>query len=500
MKKTTSKILFIFLIMSMSIFLFACNKDNGNGDGSPSEEDKYGYSRQIDSFLVETLILPDMPDDRADFFGKGGESGLAGEWAVENDGKINYDGENNLVILIYGSIEYGGGFLEFSLTDGEEIYYGNECVDVGSPRIYNAEADVDINMNAASVSRVSFMHKSGLMDTGMLDCAVIVIPFEVKREGVLRADFQLTRFDYGANAEVKVDSNAKAYAYKSGTTSQKVDISEFSVGYISDADYNWGDYSESAIKSSIDLSGGDNGYLVLDFTFAHGSRNHNAEYINLIAGTSHRDIVSITVEEAPTSDITEKVTAKGTTLLTTFSIPDEGEKSVRVIIRLMPLSDGVSAINLALSAKEGTMLEGTSEHTALFYAGQPLMSYTINEDGKSYTLKSVNESMKHVEIPMRLSDGKPVTAIGVGAFAKCRELESVTIPDTVTRIDVRAFEGCSYLSRVVIPESVSYVGDYAFLGCYSIKIYCAHESDPGTWGKYWMPGKPEDIVWGYKGK
>ncbi len=498
MKKLILKIFLVVMAMTISLSLFACNNDGGedSGDGI---KDKYGYSRSAHSFLVETLILPDIPSDRADFFGKGGVSGLAGEWAAENDGKINYGGENNLVVLIYGSIQYGGGYLEFSLTDGEDIYYGSDCVDVGTPRVYNADAELDINMKAASVSRVSFEHKSGIMDTGELDCAVLVIPFEIKREGVLRADFQLTRFDYGANGDVKVDNSAKAYAYKSGYPSQTVDVSDFSIGYISDSDYNWGDYSESAIRPSIDLSGGENGYLVLDFTFAHGSKNHNAEYINLIAGTSHRDIVSITVEEAPTSKITEKVTSKGTTLLTSFSIPEKGEKSVRVIIRLMPLSDGVSAINLALSTKEGTVIEGDSEHTSLFYAGQPLMSYVINEDGKSYTLKSVNKPMEHVEVPARLSDGKPVTAIGSGAFMKCTGLRSVTLPETITTIGARAFEGCSYLDRIVLPEAITYVGSYAFLGCANLKIYCALESEPEGFGLYWKPNNTNEIIWGYRG-
>ena len=58
-----------------------------------------------------------------------------------------------------------------------------------------------------------------------------------------------------------------------------------------------------------------------------------------------------------------------------------------------------------------------------------------------------------------------VTAIGIYAFYMCKNLTSVTIPNTVTIIDGCAFEGCSGLTSVEIPNSVTYLGIDAFARC-----------------------------------
>jgi hypothetical protein len=62
-----------------------------------------------------------------------------------------------------------------------------------------------------------------------------------------------------------------------------------------------------------------------------------------------------------------------------------------------------------------------------------------------------------------------VTDIGGYAFAWCESLTSVTIPDSVTDIGNSAFEGCKSLTSVTIPDSVTDIGHSAFLECYSLK-------------------------------
>ena len=47
-----------------------------------------------------------------------------------------------------------------------------------------------------------------------------------------------------------------------------------------------------------------------------------------------------------------------------------------------------------------------------------------------------------------------VTFIGYEAFAYCRGLTSVTIPNSVTSIGGGAFEGCSGLTSVTIPNTL----------------------------------------------
>ncbi len=61
-----------------------------------------------------------------------------------------------------------------------------------------------------------------------------------------------------------------------------------------------------------------------------------------------------------------------------------------------------------------------------------------------------------------------VVSIQDSAFYKCRELTSVTIPNSITSIGKYAFEDCSSLISVTIPNSVTSIGKEAFHDCYKL--------------------------------
>ncbi len=65
-------------------------------------------------------------------------------------------------------------------------------------------------------------------------------------------------------------------------------------------------------------------------------------------------------------------------------------------------------------------------------------------------------------------DGKPVLAIGEGAFENEAELRSVYLPDAVKTLENSAFFGCSQLSEVDFP-SVENVASEAFGNCTALK-------------------------------
>ena len=64
-----------------------------------------------------------------------------------------------------------------------------------------------------------------------------------------------------------------------------------------------------------------------------------------------------------------------------------------------------------------------------------------------------------------LTAARDLKSIGVSAFAGCRSLESITIPDTVSRIGSSAFAGCTALLSVTFPEKVTEVQSHLFGGC-----------------------------------
>ena len=61
--------------------------------------------------------------------------------------------------------------------------------------------------------------------------------------------------------------------------------------------------------------------------------------------------------------------------------------------------------------------------------------------------------------------GKGTTIIDEIILRDCKNLISVTIPDSVTKIDFGAFDGCSSLTRITIPDSVTSIGGKAFSRC-----------------------------------
>ena len=93
------------------------------------------------------------------------------------------------------------------------------------------------------------------------------------------------------------------------------------------------------------------------------------------------------------------------------------------------------------------------------------MTFYKVDDG--YELSKVPQNFVTVEIPSEYKK-KPVVAIGMHAFDNCKDLESVTIPDTVTVIKDNAFLNCVKLSGINIPSTVTEIQMYAFSGCSSL--------------------------------
>ena len=118
----------------------------------------------------------------------------------------------------------------------------------------------------------------------------------------------------------------------------------------------------------------------------------------------------------------------------------------------------------------------------------PSYAYNFERNGLCYhilsetdrtvevTYKSQDSSQERyvsgsLEIPPKVtykSKTYRVVAIGYFAFNCCRNLTSVSIPNSVITIDDYAFYACKELTSVSIPNSVITIGDQAFMSCYKL--------------------------------
>ena len=125
----------------------------------------------------------------------------------------------------------------------------------------------------------------------------------------------------------------------------------------------------------------------------------------------------------------------------------------------------------------------------------------LDESAKTCAITHVgqayfNDEVTAFEIPetVELEGGTyTVTAIGDNAFNGCRNMASVTIPNTVTSIGRRAFyfveKSEGGLTQITIPNSVTSIGEEAFYGCRYLETVTLSENitsiPNGCFGDCW---------------
>ena len=263
-------------------------------------------------------------------------------------------------------------------------------------------------------------------------------------------------------AEKPDDSPEKDAAY--------IEINSFRIGYLTEDDYREGNFTDANITEAVSFPDEENRYMVLDFTYTLLKDIGSGNKISLETTFPGRGVLDITTEDAPTSDTEEIEGLGGTTLSLGFSLPIEASatRSVRVLLRLLPISGGDVICTLKLTAPEHLTLYGKTEIHEKLNTGEPRVIYEINPDGKSYSVASVKDTMTTLTIPSKLNDGLPVTAIKDGAFMGCTYIENVTLGEFITTIGDEAFSNCENLVSINLPDRLTAIGEQAFSDCSSL--------------------------------
>lgn len=95
----------------------------------------------------------------------------------------------------------------------------------------------------------------------------------------------------------------------------------------------------------------------------------------------------------------------------------------------------------------------------------------VSEGGIIYNkdkTKIVRYMIGHSAADFEISHG--IIKIGEYAFAGCKNLKRIDLPDEVISIGYEAFKGCSGLTKITLPASLEEIGSKAFAGCSNLDV------------------------------
>jgi len=165
----------------------------------------------------------------------------------------------------------------------------------------------------------------------------------------------------------------------------------------------------------------------------------------------------------------------------------------KLLILVSAIATGMGIVNAQTGVEEnGIWYRFTEDQTATVtykgwspsesneYKGDIVIPATVLHDGVAYDVNQIGDhafdgckDMTSVSIP------NSVTNIGWSSFENCTGLTTINIPNSVTRISSEAFSGCTGLTSVTFGSGLAQVSYKAFMNCTNIQsVTCKAENPP----------------------
>ncbi|MBQ8214236.1 MAG: leucine-rich repeat domain-containing protein [Clostridia bacterium] len=458
----------LFCVLAVLLTTVGCFTSCGSEDPK-TVTDQFGYERPNHSWMTECLILPEYPSIDT-LFGTGGESGLASEAALEKDGQITFNSNYKscfVVYLIYASStpQKLNTYFDLTYLEGVRVLDEADYVDVQDFECFgDFEAKLDMNADPKERLKIECTGEGGAVQ------GVIIIPLHFANENNGTMYIDLSVSGVGEKNSIMDTEEVVQVGFDMSQPSAK--INEVSIGYLAQSKYNNGSYSEADITDTASFANGEACYMVLDFAI-EAIRDHDGnQNIHVVSHLPQRGSMSVTIEEAPTGQIKEEIIDNITTVYAAYSVPTTvGEvKTVRMLLRLLPISGGEVELKLFLTGDETICVEGSTYISATYDIGESALEYTLSSDRKYYTVTGIlNKDITTVTIPDALGDGIPVSKIADELFKDNTKIKHVIIGNCVTELTTDLFSGCKSLESVTIGEGVTSLEYSVFIGCDALR-------------------------------
>lgn len=130
----------------------------------------------------------------------------------------------------------------------------------------------------------------------------------------------------------------------------------------------------------------------------------------------------------------------------------------------------VDGIYYDISSEADKEVSVTNDFGIPSYSGVVNIPAFVKYNGNVYKVTSVEDSaFEGCKNLTSISLPESIVSLGVRAFTDCSELTSISLPESIVSLGDYVFFECSKLTSIELPKSVISLGVFAFWGCSSLK-------------------------------